>query len=379
MNILVDASQIPRNKGGVGVYAVGLVRALAAGASPHELTVLVQSDEHDFEGIESARVRLVKVPARIFRRLVCRFVLEQLLMPLILFWRRIDVIHSLHYSFPLFATRAKRVVTVHDLTFFRFPQLHTAFKRYYFKAFTRLAARIADRVITVSEGTRRDFMEVTGADPRKIRTVHLGRTELPDGWFREDILEAARKRFGIDGDYLLFVGTLEPRKNLQNLVRAYAALLKDGIAHRLVVVGGEGWDCGALFALVRELGVHERVVFTGYVDERTKVHLLQGAALFAYPSIYEGFGIPVLEALSLGVPTITGTAPALSEVAGDAALRVDPHDADALYRGMKRLLKDESLRRELSAKALRRSKEFSWRKAAEKTEAVYAAALRGIP
>ncbi len=379
MNILIDATQIPRKKGGVGVYAVGLVRALAASVSPHKLTVLVQSDEHDFEGIESTRVRLIKVPAKIFRRLFFRFVLEQLVVPFLLFWKRIDVIHSLHYSFPLCTGRTKKVVTVHDLTFFRFPQLHTFCKRHYFKLFTKLAARLADRVVAVSENTRSDFILLTGAKPRKTCTVHLGRPEFADCWFQEHILEATRKRYGIDGDYLLFVGTLEPRKNLQNLVRAYAALLNEGLSHPLVIVGAEGWDCGAFFALIRKLGVHRHVVFTGYVDDRTKYHLLRGAVLFVYPSIYEGFGLPVLEALSLGVPTITGTAPALREVSGDAALQVDPYDVGALSRSMKRLLEDASLRQALSAKAFRRSKDFSWKKAAEETESVYVAAFRDNP
>lgn len=375
MNILVDATQIPLKKGGVGVYAIGLIRALADRTTPHKLTVLVQSDEQDLDGIESTRVHLLKFPAKIFRHFACRFALEQLIVPLIIFCKRIDVLHSLHYSFPLLAGHAKRVVTVHDLTFFIFPHLHSNLKRHYFRAFTRLAARIADRVITVSECTRHDFLKFVGANPRKTSTVHLGRMELPEGWFRKDILETVRKRYGIDGDYLLFLGTIEPRKNLQNLVRAYAALLKDGISHRLVVVGAKGWDFAALFALLRELGIHDRVVFTGYVDDLTKYHLLKEASLFVYPSIYEGFGIPVLEALTLGVPTITGTAPALREVAGDAALQVDPHDPIALTLEIKRLLEDDSLRTELSAKALRRSKVFSWQTTAEKTLSVYSSAL----
>jgi glycosyltransferase involved in cell wall biosynthesis len=371
MKILIDASQIPRNKGGVGTYAVQLIRTLAGRTTAHRYVVLVQCDEEAFDDLQGPNLKLVRAPGRIFRRLPFRFALEQIFLPFLLVKHRVDILHSLHYSFPLLAFTAKRVVTVHDLTFFKFPGLHTAFKRYYFRVFILLAARLADRIITISESTRRDFIDRTGADEDQVSAALIGAPEVPGEWFRPEVVQAFRRRHGIDGKYVLFVGTLEPRKNIKTLILAFDRLTKNGETCHLVIVGAKGWDYEGIFGLVRQLRIERHVTFTGFVGNELKFNLIRNAALFVYPSFYEGFGIPVLEALSQGIPTITSNVSALIEVAGDAALLVDPSSVAELCQKMKLLLHDDALRSRLAHQGVRHSKSFNWQRTAQQTEAVY--------
>lgn len=371
MKILIDASQIPSNKGGVGTYAVQLIRTLAARASGHCYVVLVQSDEDAFDDLQGSNLLLVRAPGRVFRRLLFRFLLEQVYIPYLLVKFRVDVLHSLHYSFPLLACSTMRVVTVHDLTFFKFPALHTFVKRFYFRLCILSASRMADRIITISECTRRDLIARTGAKADKVSTAMIGRQEVPEQWFQPEIVQDFRRRHGIDGGYILFVGTLEPRKNIKTLINAFDRLLKDGEPYHLVIVGAKGWDYEGVFSLVRRLGIAKHVVFAGFVDDQVKFNLIRNAAIFVYPSFYEGFGIPVLEALSMGTPTITSNVSALIEVAGDAALLVDPSSVADLCQKMKLLLHDDALRRKIGSRGVRHSRSFNWQRTAQQTEAVY--------
>ncbi|MEJ5357652.1 MAG: glycosyltransferase family 1 protein [Desulfobacterales bacterium] len=368
MRILIDASQIPKLKSGVGMYAVHLIRSLALFVPDHDYFVLVQSDENAFDDLPGRAIKRIKVPGRIYRLLPFRFVLEQAWIPYFVRRYRIDLVHSLHYSFPLFATAASRVVTIHDLTFFIGPHWHLPIKRWYFGTFTRLAVSHADRLIAVSESTANDLKDRMGVDPKKLTVVHLAPPEAPP---EHSVVDTLLRHYGIGERYILFVGTLEPRKNLFNLVRAFHRICPEESDLQLVIAGRKGWGCKSLYNLVQELDLQRRVVFTGYVDEAAKFKLIRRAKVFAYPSLYEGFGIPVLEALSLGIPTITADRPALREVAGEAVLFVDPESPEAISSAMLRLLRDERLRRELSLKGLQRAKHFSWTCTAIKTGAVY--------
>jgi glycosyltransferase involved in cell wall biosynthesis len=371
MKILIDASQIPRNKGGVGTYAVQLIRSLAAHATEHFYYLLLQSDEDAFNDLPVHRVRRIQVPSRIFRRLLFRSGLEQLYIPYLVYKHGIEAVHSLHYSFPLMPISAGRVVTVHDLTFFKFPEWHTPFKRWYFKIFTRLTASLADRIIAISESTARDLIERTGIPRKRIAVIHLGRPEIQDSLFCPEVVRDFKRRHGISGEYILFVGTLEPRKNIAGLLRAFDRLQKIYPCLHLVIAGGKGWAYEGLFNQVRESRLEDRVVFTGFIDETTKFNLMREAHVFVYPSFYEGFGIPVLEAITLGVPTITSNRSALTEVAGDAALLVDPHNSDELFQSMRRLVEDKALRESLIQKASRHAPAFGWPISARQTAAIY--------
>jgi glycosyltransferase involved in cell wall biosynthesis len=259
------------------------------------------------------------------------------------------------------------VVTVHDLAFRIYPTLFPAAWRLLFRAGTRRAARHADAVIAVSEHTAGDLVRFYGADPGRIHVVPLAASLPTTTTDPVPVLERMR----IQAPYVLFVGTLEPRKNLIRLVRAYRRAVTVGdLPHRLVLAGPLGWHHHRLLAEIRAGGPGE-VVLTGKTAPDDLDALYRGADLFVYPSLYEGFGLPVLEAMARGVPVLCSNASSLPEVAGDAAVKLDPRSVAGLTSALGLLLADEGERRRLSAAGLERAGRFSWEQTARGTLKVY--------
>jgi glycosyltransferase involved in cell wall biosynthesis len=371
MRILIDVTQIPVKKGGVGIYALNLIREIAKLDFDNYYYILIQSDEHSFDDLRREKFHIISIPNVIFRKLIFRLLLEQCLIPYFVIKYRIDIVHSLHYSFPFLNFGSKRVVTIHDMTFFKYPEYHKFIKRFYFKFFIYLIPRLADKIISISESSLEDFLLLTGAQREKVSVIHLGSPGWSPFSFHNDGVELIKRKYGIDNEYVLFVGTLEPRKNIVNLILAFNKLLEINDNYKLVIAGGKGWDYRQVFDQVDRLNLHDSVIFTGFVDEQEKPYVIKGARIFVYPSLYEGFGLPVLEALSLGVPTITSRMSSLPEVAGDGALLADPTNVDELFGCMKRLLDDKTLYEELKVKGLLQAKRFRWTETAEKTINVY--------
>lgn len=262
------------------------------------------------------------------------------------------------------------VVTIHDLGYHRYPKAHTRFQRAYLEWSTRWSVAAATEVIAVSRATAADLVRWAGAPADKVSVVYEAAPELtvPPPRARE----AVRSRYALARPYALYVGTIQPRKNLSRLIEAYARLPDPG--WDLVLAGGRGWLSDALYAQATTSGVAGRVHFPGYIPDSDLPGLLAGATCFCFPSLFEGFGLPVLEAQSLGVPVMTANSSSLPEIAGDAALYVDPTDVDAIAAAMLRLSQDEELRRQLIAAGYENVKRFSWDKAARETLAVLEAA-----
>lgn len=264
------------------------------------------------------------------------------------------------------------IVTVPDLAFVRYPTLFPPAWRAMFRAGLRRAARRADALVAISEHTAADLIQHTAVDRSRVHVTPLAAT-LPRA--TADPAPVV-DRLGIPRPYLLFVGTLEPRKNIVRLVRAYRrAAARSGMPHALVLTGPAGWG---MKQLERELAVPAagRVVITGRATEEDLDALYRAAAGFVYPSLYEGFGLPVLEAMARGVPTIISTASSLPEVAGDAALAVDPRSVEGLAEAIERLATDDREAGRLAAAGLARAKEFSWERTARATLEVYAGLAR---
>jgi glycosyltransferase involved in cell wall biosynthesis len=282
-----------------------------------------------------------------------------------------DVLFVPAHVLPLIHPR-RSVVTVHDLGYLSYPEAHTPGDRRYLDGSTRWNARRATLVVADSAATRADLIRAYGVDGRKIRVIYLGRDEtlapVRDGGSLADV----RARYGITGRYLLYVGTLQPRKNLARVIAAFARTAADPAFAdlQLVLAGKKGWLYDDLFAQVERLDLAGRVVFPGYIEDADLPALLSGALAFVFPSLFEGFGIPVLEAGACGVPVITSNTSSLPEVAGDAALLVDPHDVDAIAEAMYRLVTDDALRSELARRGLANVQRFSWEKCARETLAV---------
>ena len=263
---------------------------------------------------------------------------------------------------------ARCVATVHDLGYHYYPQAHTLSQNLYLRWSTRHNARVAAKVVADSDATRRDLIRYYKVPAEKIRVVHPGL----DGGLGPvtDIRLQAEvcALYGIAGPYLLYVGTLHPRKNLVRLVQAFASVAGNlDPSLQLVLAGQKGWMYEEVFAQVRRLGLSERVLLTGYVPDEDLPALLSGALAFVFPSLYEGFGLPVLEAMACGTPVVCSSVSSLPEVAGDAALLVDPLDVEALAGGLAQVATDDGFRRDLVQRGFLQARRFSWRQCARET------------
>ncbi len=252
------------------------------------------------------------------------------------------------------------LVTVHDLGYLHFPETHPPGQLAYLKLSTLWNARVATHVLADSAATRSDLISFYGTPPEKITIAYpgLADTETSVHVYTPKEIKA---RYGIEREYFLYLGTLHPRKNLSRLIAAFASLPQNVM---LVLAGKEGWHHTELLIQIRRLGLEERVLFTGYVDKEEKTALLRGALALVFPSLYEGFGFPVLEAQACGCPVITSTTSSLPEVAGDAALLVDPTSTDAIASAMLRIMNDPALRQTLIEKGLENVQRFSWKQCA---------------
>jgi glycosyltransferase involved in cell wall biosynthesis len=256
------------------------------------------------------------------------------------------------------------VVTIHDLGYLRFPDSHLPIDRLYLDWSTRHSGKTARRVIAVSQATADDLINLNGIPSEKVRVVYSGVNEEMG---TAPSPQAVRERFGIPGPYILHVGSLHPRKNLVRLVEAFA-LVKDALGDlSLVLAGHPGWEYDRLLDKIGELGLAGRVILTGYVSDEERAALYQGARVYAFPSLYEGFGFPALEAMACGVPVVCSNTSSLPELVADAALTVEPLDVPGLAEAIKRLLVDEHLRRDLVERGHRRVRLFSWDACARST------------
>jgi glycosyltransferase involved in cell wall biosynthesis len=283
-----------------------------------------------------------------------------------------DLLHSLAYALP-WGWRGPSVVTVYDLSFLLFPRAFKTANRLYLTATSRAAARRARRVLTISESARRDIVRLLRVPEERVDVTYPAAEEryqlLP-----ADQVAAFRLAHGLPEAFVFALGTLEPRKNLLGLLQAYALLPEP--CPPLYVAGGTGWRFNPIFDTVQRLGLADHVHFLGFVPEDELPLWYNAARLFAFPSLYEGFGLPVLEAMACGAPVITSTAASLPEVAGRAAMLVPPEDTHRLAREMERVLEDAQLRTEMRAAGRIQASRFSWRAMTDQTVGSYAQAAR---
>ena len=282
--------------------------------------------------------------------------------------------HVLPFLLPL-RKMPPAVVTVHDLGYHYFPAAHDWRQRIYVNAGTRWSVAAATRVVAISHATAADLQSILGVPPAKVRVVHEAANALPMPTAAE--IAALGEHYQLPRPYALYVGTLQPRKNLLRLMTAYEQLCRAGqAAFDLVLAGSAGWLSSDIVAQAQQSRYASQIHLTGYVADADLPALMAGARFFAFPSLYEGFGLPILEAQQLGVPTMTSQGSSLPEVAGDAALYVDPTDVEAIAQAMLRLSQDETLRQALITAGYRNVQRFSWAKAAAETLSVLEEAAR---
>ncbi|MFI5178799.1 MAG: glycosyltransferase [Vicinamibacterales bacterium] len=373
MRIAFDGSALRPRRTGVGYYTEHLLHHLALEAPDDELIVL-SNRAVDTTTPLPPRVRVVVPPHR-----VPRMVWMQVGAPAALARLDVDVVHFTNGMVPL-SSPAPTVVTIHDMSLRLLPRYHPPRRVLLNRPLMDLAARRADAVITVSDSAKRDIVRLYDLDPERVHVVY----EAAAPQFRPVTdpaeLDRVRRRYGLDERVILYVGTIEPRKNLPKLIEAFARRQRAGeLSHQLVCVGPYGWLSRGIDDLVNRLNVANAVTFTGYVPFDDLPALYSLAEIFVYPSMYEGFGLPVIEAMACGVPVVTGRAAALAEVGGNAVEQVEQVEADALGDAIVGLAKDPERRRQLGAAGLARADRFSWTRAARQSLDIYRQAAAGVP
>ena len=363
MNIGINASALSAQKGGASFYILNIIKALAQVDSDNGYFIFTTTTAKDqFQGLPPKIKIIPCAPSKTIIRLLW----EQTLLPLVVCKKhKISLLFSPNYTAPVFHPGLSSVVTVHDLSFFPLPECYPRSRRF-FRQIIRLSVKFSDRVIAVSRFTKEDILRYIGSYEEKISVVH----ESADVKFLDepagDELSTLLQKYKINGKYILFTGFMEPRKNLERLLCAYA-MIKDKVEHNMVIAGGRGWWYERTSRRAAELGISERVIFTGYVKDCELPLLYRGAALFAFPSLYEGFGIAALEAVFSGTPVLASNNSALPEVLGPAAAYVDPFNTDEIAEKMLWLLTSESALAELRKKCGDIKTRYCWQKAARET------------
>ena len=366
MLIGIDASRALRaRRTGTENYSLQLIRHLLALDSGHRFRLYcdqpLPDGLQDLWTVGQTEIRVIPFP-RLWTHL--RLSAEVMANPP-------DVLFVPSHVLPLLHPR-RSVVTVHDLGYTVFPEAHRRLNRWYLQAGTRFSARTACHVLANSQATKADLVRHCGADPAHVTVVYLGPDVALAPVTDFARLAQVQQRLGIvrSGSlrpYVLYVGTLQPRKNLVRLVDAFARVRVTDPDLCLVLAGQRGWLSDPIFQRVAELGLQQHVLFPGFVPDDELAALLSGALVFAFPSLYEGFGFPVLEAQACGLPVLTSTTSSLPEVAGEAALLVDPMSIEEIAAGLLRLVTDSVLRETLRSAGFVNVQRFSWERCARET------------
>lgn len=306
---------------------------------------------------------------------LARIFWEQSLLPLHLRRDGIEVQHGLGFILPLLSS-TPGVVTVFDLGFVLFPSAHKPWRRLYLNTMAKISAQRAKKIIAISQSTKDDLERLWGIPPEKVAVVYLGVDEEFYVARGQGEIDRLRRERGLPERMVLNLGTIEPRKNLSLLLSAFAQLKRNGLPHILVIAGAPGWGAEEVYFQVEKLGLQGKVLFPGYIPASELPLWYRAADLFVYPSLYEGFGLPPLEAMAAGSPVIVSRSSSLPEMMGEAGISVDPQNSGELAAAMARVLQDGDLREEMRAKGVERARKFNWQRMARETLAVYESVSR---
>ena len=373
MKFAIDARRIQKGMAGLGIHTLHLVRVLAEVSQEHAMVLYILPEYEGFLADPKpweTRVGVKWPPENHLRGEIWKTIS----CPRDLTRRHVDVFHDPAFQLPWFGMAAKKVVTIHDISPINLPHTNTWRYNLYWTQVIKRSVRTADRIIVVSQYIKNELVDRLKADPDRIDVVH---NAVSSQFIPGEPDSGVLRQLNIEGPYLITTAKLEPRKNLGVLLKA-VHLLKGMTQwdHRLVVAGGFGWKCKPLIRMLDELSLRDRVIFTGYLDEDRLVSVLRGATAAVVPSIYEGFGLPVLEAMATGIPVISSRLSSLPEVGTDASIYFDPFDAEELSEKIRLVLESGECRENAVVKGLLRSANFSWEQTALNTLKVYERALK---
>src|SRR5688500_8467884 len=366
MRVAIDARKL--HDFGIGTYIRNLLRQLARLDCDTDYVLLCQEADLGIALQLGPNFRTVLESSRNYS------VREQFHVPWVLRQLRPDLYHAPHYVLPP-AIRCRSVVTIHDCIHLMFPQYLPHRLAYaYARASMWAAARRSDRILTVSEASKRDILHFFDVPPEKVVVVYNAIDERFSREPRAEDVERVRERFQLHQRFVLYVRNIKPHKNLERLIEAFHALRLRGLDDlKLLIIGDEISSYPSLRRAVHRHKLHKHVRFLGYLPDDTLAIMYRLATVFVFPSLYEGFGLPPLEAMASGTPVVTSNVSSLPEVAGDAAVLVDPYDVDSIVDGLRRVVGDREMAATLRRRGLERAREFSWARSVEKTREVYRA------
>ncbi|MBW9221790.1 glycosyltransferase family 4 protein [Methanothermococcus sp. SCGC AD-155-C09] len=368
MKVGIISDRLNRTLTGVGTYVYNLIKELSK--DNNDNLFLINYTENNIFNLNSVIIDnpfnfLPKKYAYYSWHIYLNYYLKNKKLDL-------DIIHSPENVtlFIKLKEGQKKVITVHDIMAFRFPDISDIITRYRYKFLLPKTLRTADKIISDSYSTKKDIIKYFKIPEDNVKVIHLGVDEDYKPLSKEEINNIKRKH-NINYPFILYTGGLAPNKNVERLIYAFYKLKKQLPKYKLIITGIKRYKYKSIFETIDKLNLQKDVIFTGYVPDEDLPGLYNAADLFVYPSIYEGFGLPPLEAMACGTPVITSNTSSLPEVVGNAGIIIDPYDVDRLSRAMYEVLSNDGLREELRKKGLKRAKLFNWRKTAEETLKVY--------
>ena len=364
MRIAIDARKL--HDYGIGTYVRNVLRHLSRLDHETEYVLLCRAEDCEVASRLGENFRAVSEPAGAYS------FREQLTVPLDLRRERIDLFHAPHYVLPLL-TPCKSVVTIHDCIHLRFPQyLPNRLGYAYARASLWVATHRSNRVLTVSEASKRDILRYFHVPPSKIDVIYNAIDEQFGETPSDEEVARVRERYQLHDPFVLYAGNIKPHKNLERLIEAFHMLRKERADNvRLLIIGDEISKYATLRRAVHKYKLHKHVRFFGFVPDKTLAVLYRLARVFVFPSLYEGFGLPPLEAMASGTPVITSNVSSLPEVVGDAAILIDPYRSEDIAEAMRRVLDDPSLRDDLRRRGYARAREFSWERSVKRIREIY--------
>lgn len=361
MKIGIISSQMNQTHTGIGNYIYNVVNELNNLNTDNEIYLINYKYDPNFCNEQI----ILSNPFPYFKAY-----LWHIYLVIVLRHQKLDIIHNPAQVPTLFKIWQKSVITVHDITPFLYPEKHPFSRSFVNRLFFPITLKFANKIIAVSENTKKDLISYFGTPENKIKVIPNGVDKSFQLLDYEDI-DKVKNKYSLRFPFILYVGTLEPRKNIPSLIMAFNKLKEKKITHRLVIAGKKGWKYKDIFKIISKLNLQNDIIFTGYVSDEDLPGLYNAADLFVYPSIYEGFGLPPLEAMACGTPVITSNTSSLPEVVGNAGIMIDPLDIESFAESMYKVISNEDLKIKMRKKGLERAKLFSWEKCAKEVMDTY--------
>jgi len=370
LRIALDLTSTPKSKTGIGRYMLGLLKGLQEVDDENEYLLFAQDDDLDGFGVYKDNFKFIPCSSKTLRKQWVRIIWEQVVFPWRLRKAKADVLLCPNYSMPypvrLVHHKMAVVNAFHDMAYFMFPELYIGWKREIFKWYIKRSARSTDKIITISENSKEDIPKFCKPKNKDITVTYMGvKEDFFEGAPADDVTLA---KYRITGEYIYYVGTLEPRKNVKGLISGYRLLPEETRKkYKLVITGKKGWFYDELFSMVnKDPELRENVIFTGFVDDEDMIPLLKRASAFAYVSLYEGFGIPVAEAMAAGVPCVTSNRSSMKEIAEGYGFLADPDSAESISGQLKAALETRKDSDKIKS-AQEHARMFTWKACAEGT------------